>query len=212
MTTAREALERLRQGNRRFVAGSAATGVSVTPHRASDLVQRQRPFATILGCSDSRVPPEVVFDQGIGDLFVIRVAGHVVAPPQLGSVEFAVRQLATRLVVVLGHTRCGAVQATIDHLQRPSVAPSDSLRSILDKIGPSVEPLLATDLRAQPEELWAQAVRAHVRASVISLRDDSEISERLVGQEQLLIVGAECSLETGVVEFFDEPPSASRDG
>jgi len=162
----------------------------------------QEPFAIILGCSDSRVPAEIVFDQGLGDLFVIRVAGNIVAPSHIGSVEFAAARYNTRLVVVLGHTQCGAILATIEELRQPNQAQSRNLRSIVDRVKPSVEPLLATELRHDPDALVRHAVRANVRASVNHLRHGSEILEQLVDRGELMIVGAEYSLETGVVDFL----------
>jgi len=177
--------------------------------RRSDLVAGQEPFAVILGCSDSRVPVEIVFDQGLGDLFVIRVAGNVVAPSQIGSVEFAAERFGTRLVVILGHTRCGAVQATLEELQRPTENQSRNLRSIVDRIQPSVEALLAAEFHHDAEALARHAVRANVRVSASSLRHGSEVLERLIQNEGLLVVGAEYSLESGVVDFFDGTPSAA---
>lgn len=205
MISGREALERLREGNRRFVEGEPTwRGTGVGSERA-ELVEGQAPFAIVLGCSDSRVPTEIVFDQGLGDLFVIRVAGNVVAPSQVGSVEFAAGKFGTPLVVVLGHSRCGAVQATLDELRRPSASQSPNLRSIVERVRPAVEPLLATELRDDPPALEHAAVRANVRASVGHLRHGSALLERLVGRGELLIVGAEYSLETGVVDVFDLP-------
>lgn len=208
MIAAREALERLREGNRRFVAdvGSRDTLRSQT-HR-SDLAAGQEPFAIILGCSDSRVPAEIVFDQGLGDLFVIRVAGNIVAPSQIGSVEFAAEQFGTRLVVVLGHTRCGAILATLEELRRPAENQSRNLRSIVDRIRPSLEALLATELRHDLDGLVANAVRANVRVSANHLRHGSEVLEQLIQSDGLVVVGAEYSLETGVVDFFDGVPVA----
>ena len=174
--------------------------------RRMELASGQEPFAAILGCSDSRVPVEIVFDQGLGDLFVIRVAGNIVAPSQVGSVEFAAEQFGTRLVVVLGHSKCGAVGATVEQLQRPKENQSHNLHSIVDLIRPSVEDLLATDLRNDLDELIHQAVRANIRASVNHLRHGSEIIEQLIRNDGLLVVGAEYSLETGVVDFFDGLP------
>jgi carbonic anhydrase len=201
-----DALERLREGNRRFVSGIRSIAVG-SQNRLGDLVAGQEPFAVILGCSDSRVPVEIVFDQGLGDLFVIRVAGNIVAPSQIGSVEFAAQRFRTRLVVVLGHTRCGAVQATLDELQQPSARQSRNLSSIVDRIRPSVEGLLATDLKEDPEALAQQAILANVRVSANDLRHGSAILEMLIQKEGLLIVGAEYSLETGVVDFFDGVPA-----
>jgi carbonic anhydrase len=200
---AQEALQRLRAGNRRFVADVRNPENSQHRLRRVDLVAGQAPFAIILGCSDSRVPAELVFDQGLGDLFVIRVAGNIVAPSQIGSVEFAATKFQTRLVVVLGHTQCGAILATLDELRRPVANQSKNLRSIVDRVRPSVETLLATELRHDTDALVHQAVRANVRASVAHLRHGSEIIEDLVAREGLLIVGAEYSLETGEVDFFE---------
>src|SRR5512134_4161497 len=203
MIPAAEALARLREGNRRFVANQAtATALSSSARRA-DLVSGQAPFAIILGCSDSRVPAELVFDQGFGDLFVIRVAGNIVAPSQVGSVEFAASRFGTRLVVVLGHSQCGAILATLEELGRPSEDQSRNLRSIVDRIRPSVAALLATELGHHPDALLRQAVRANIRASANHLRHGSEVLERLIQRGGLLVVGAEYSLETGGVDFFD---------
>jgi carbonic anhydrase len=206
MISAREALERLREGNRRF-ASDARSGDALTNRRRRDEVAAgQEPFAIVLGCSDSRVPAEIVFDQGLGDLFVIRVAGNIVASSQVGSVEFAAGRYGTRLVVVLGHSQCGAILATLEELQQPTRHQSGNLRSIVDRVRPSVEALLATDLRHDPEALVRHAVRANIRASANHLRHGSEILERAIENEGLLVVGAEYSLETGVVDFFDGLP------
>ena len=167
----------------------------------------QRPFAIILGCSDSRVPAEIVFDQGLGDLFVIRVAGNIVAPSQIGSVEFGAAQFGTRLIVVLGHTHCGAIEATIESLQRPAGIPSPNIRSIVNRIRPSIEGLLATPLKSDPEALQREAVRANVRAAANQLRHGSEILEDLIERESVVVIGAEYSLETGLVDFFDGVPA-----
>jgi carbonic anhydrase len=201
--SASDALERLRDGNRRFVAGEHTIDELASGIRRMAVVSGQRPIATILGCSDSRVPVEVVFDQGFGDLFVIRVAGNIVAPSQVGSVEFAAERLGTRLVVVLGHTRCGAVTATLEDLQRPASNQSWNMNSIVSRIRPSVEGLLATDLKHDHERLIDQAVRANVRASVNQLRHGSDVLELLIRRDGLRVVGAEYSLETGIVDFFD---------
>src|SRR6266566_968457 len=199
MISSGEALERLREGNRRFVSDAVSRNTFRFQTHGSELANGQEPFAIILGCADSRVPAEIVFDQGLGDLFVIRVAGNVVAPSQIGSVEFAAERFGTRLVVVLGHSRCGAIQATLEQLQRPSENQSRNLHSIVDRIRPSVEGLLATELRRDPETLVRQAVRANIRASVSHLRHGSQLIEQLVRSSGLLVVGAEYSLETGVV-------------
>ena len=203
MIPAQEALKRLREGNRRFASDVSSRDMLMSPTRRRMLMTGQEPFAIILGCSDSRVPAEIVFDQGLGDLFVIRVAGNIVAPSQVGSVEFAAARFATRLVVVLGHSQCGAVLATLEELQRPTANQSPNLHSIVDRVRPSVEGLLETELRHDPEALVRQAVRANIRASTNQLRHGSEILENLIRKEGLLVVGAEYSLETGVVHFFD---------
>jgi carbonic anhydrase len=206
MIPARDALQRLREGNQRFVAGQAGRGLVSDPSRRSEVATGQEPFAIILGCSDSRVPAEIVFDQGLGDLFVIRVAGNIVAPSQVGSVEFAAERFKTRLVVVLGHSSCGAVTATLEELTRPTENQSKNLHSIVERVRPSVESLLLTDLRHDHEALIRVAVRANIRTSVNHLRHGSAIIEQLVRTEGLAVVGAEYSLETGVVDFFDGMP------
>jgi carbonic anhydrase len=206
MIPAREALDRLRDGNRRFVADARDPDAAVSPSRRNALATGQEPFAIILGCSDSRVPAEIVFDQGLGDLFVIRIAGNVVASSQVGSVEFGAVKFGTRLVVVLGHSRCGAILATLEELQRPSENQSRGLRSIVDRVRPSVEALLATELRNDLDALVQEAVRANIRASVNQLRHGSAILETLIQTEGLQVVGAEYSLETGIVDFFDGLP------
>ena len=203
MIPAGEALERLREGNRRFVSGARVGDAALGHSRRAELALGQEPFAIILGCSDSRVPAEIVFDQGLGDLFVIRVAGNIVAPSQVGSVEFAAGQYGTRLVVVLGHSQCGAILATLAELRQPTAERSRNLRSIVDRVRPSVEGLLKTELARDEEALVRHAVRANVGVSVSHLRHGSEVLERLILREGLLVVGAEYSLETGVVEFFD---------
>ena len=208
MISAREALERLREGNRRFVSGIRSSDTLTSQARRSELVAGQEPFAIILGCSDSRVPAEIVFDQGLGDLFVIRVAGNIVASSQIGSVEFAAERFGTPLVVVLGHSRCGAVLATLQEVMQPTENQSRNLRSIVDRVRPAVEALLATELRYDPDALLRHAVRTNVRVSANHLRHGSEILERLIQSDGLLVVGAEYSLETGVVDFFDGVPEA----
>ena len=208
MISAREALERLQAGNRRFVSGTRSSDTLTSQTRRSELATGQEPFAIILGCSDSRVPAEIVFDQGLGDLFVIRVAGNIVASSQIGSVEFAAARFGTPLVVVLGHSRCGAVLATLEELMRARENQSRNLRSIVDRIRPSVEALLATELRHDPDALVRHAVRANVRVSANHLRHGSEVLEQLIQRDRLLVVSAEYSLETGVVDFFDGVPTS----
>lgn len=208
MISALEALARLRAGNRRFAESMQDTVPTLTPTRRLALAQVQEPFAIILGCSDSRVPAELVLGQGFGDLFVIRVAGNIVAPSQVGSVEFAAERFGTRLVVVLGHTECGAIVATVEELRRPTPDQSPGLRAIVDRIRPAVEPLLATPLGQETQSLVALAVRANIRAAADHLRHGSAVLERLVQRDGLMIVGAEYCLQSGVVDFFDGAPSA----
>jgi carbonic anhydrase len=203
MIPAREALERLREGNRRFVASLGSREALLGQARRFELTQEQEPFAIVLGCSDARVPAEIVFDQGLGDLFVIRVAGNIVAPSQVGSVEFAASRFGTRLVVVLGHSQCGAILAALEELREPVENQSRNLRSIVDRVRPSVEGLLRTELRNDQDALVREAVRSNVGASVSHLRYGSEILEQLGRNDGLRVVGAEYSLETGRVEFFE---------
>jgi carbonic anhydrase len=203
MLTAQQAFVRLREGNQRFISAAPVSHAHTGQARRRELAQSKEPFAIILGCSDSRVPAETVFDQGLGDLFVIRVAGNIVAPSQVGSVEFAASRFGTRLVVVLGHSQCGAVQATVDHLLNPTDAGSKNLLSIVDRVRPSVESLLETDLKNDLDALTNQAVRLNIRASADHLRSGSPILETLIKDEGLLVVGAEYSLTTGEVDFFD---------
>ncbi len=205
MSSAINALNKLRLGNQRFVADRGGQSLSGQAHR-SQLVSGQEPLAIILGCSDSRVPAEMVFDQGLGDLFVIRVAGNIVAPSLVGSVEFAADRFGTRLVVVLGHSTCGAIMATIEEMGRPSQGQSPNLKSIVDRIRPSVELLLTTEIRHDKEKLIELAVRANISASANHLRHGSQILENLIQNDGLLVVGAEYSLETGKVDFFDGMP------
>ncbi|ANB17539.1 carbonic anhydrase [Dokdonella koreensis] len=202
MISAEEALARLKAGNARFVSEIRGSDALTNQTRRRELAAGQAPFAIILGCSDSRVPAEIVFDQGLGDLFVIRVAGNIVAPSQIGSIEFAAARYGTRLVVVLGHSQCGAVLATVEELGRRSEEQSPNLRSIVDRIRPSVETLLGTELARDPQALVQHAVRANIRMSVNQLRHGSALLEQLTQDDRLLVVGAEYSLETGVVTFF----------
>ncbi len=206
MIPAREALARLREGNGRFSADARDGGGILSPGRRTELPMVQEPFAIILGCSDARVPAELVFDQGLGDLFVIRVAGNIVAPSLVGSVEFAAARFGTRLVVVLGHSQCGAILATLEELRAPSPTQSRNIQSIVDRVRPSVVGLLEDGGGADPDLLVHRAVRANIRASADHLRHGSEVLEQLIQHEGLLVVGAEYSLETGVVDFFDGVP------
>lgn len=206
MQRALDALKQLKDGNQRFVSSTRTIDVYASRAHRAELAVAQNPFAIVLGCSDSRVPAEIVFDQGLGDLFVIRVAGNIVAPSQVGSVEFAAARYGSRLVVVLGHSQCGAILATIEELRRPTRDQSRNLAAIVDRVRPSVEGLLTTELGQDSDALVKASVRANIRASVDHLRHGSSVLEQLIMDDGLLVVGAEYSLETGVVEFFEGTP------
>lgn len=198
------ALQKLREGNARFAANARGTGTLMTAARRAQLTATQEPFAIVLGCSDSRVPVEIVFNQGPGDLFVIRVAGNIVAPSLIGSVEFAAERFGTRLVVVLGHSSCGAIAATIEELHRPAPESSPHLLDIVNRIRPGVAEIVA---RRESEGALAvehAAMTANVRASVGHLRHGSAIIENLIASDGLLVTGAWYSIETGRVEFLEE--------
>ncbi|KHF24905.1 carbonic anhydrase [Solemya velum gill symbiont] len=203
MISAQQALQRLQEGNRRFVSGTGHGEELFDTNRRDQLVSGQEPFAIILGCSDSRVPAEIVFDQGLGDLFVIRVAGNIVAPSQVGSVEFAAEQFKTPLVVVMGHTHCGAIRATIDELHRPVGERSKNIQAIVDRIRPSIESLVSTPLWEDQEEFVKHATRANVRASVNQLRHGSALLEKLTEEQGLVITGAEYDIQSGEIDFFE---------
>jgi len=200
---ASQALARLREGNRRFVAGQPTTPPLSSFERRA-LALDQAPFAIILGCSDSRVPAELVFDQGFGDLFVIRVAGNIVAPSQVGSVEFAAAKFGTKLVVVLGHSQCGAITTAVEELLDGATTDSRNLQSIVSRVRPSVEAVVAGRNDVERKTLVRESVIANVKASVNHLRHGSELLEKLIQTEGLVIVGAKYSLDTGVVSFFDD--------
>lgn len=199
-----QVLQMLKEGNERYVANLASTeDLRIPP---PTLIKEQKPSAIILGCSDARVPVELIFDQGLGDLFVIRVAGNVVAPSQIGSIEFAAEKFGTRLVVVLGHSHCGAVTACIESLLNPQhYAPN--LQSIVDRIRPSVlnlhEIATASGRKIDLEELIDRSVRANVSMSVSQLKHGSPILEEMVNAGKLTIIGAEYDVATGKVVFFD---------
>jgi carbonic anhydrase len=202
IVAAATALERLRAGNRRFVEDLRRN--QSNRERRTALTSGQEPFATVLGCSDSRVPAEIVFDQGLGDLFVIRVAGNIVAPSQVASIEFAAARFGTRLVVVLGHSQCGAIQATLEELNRPAESRTEMFRAIVDRVRPAVEAAIADPRTSgDPRAIYTEAVRANVRRSVSLLARGSGLIERMLQHDGLRVVGAEYSLETGVVDFFD---------
>jgi carbonic anhydrase len=208
-----QALRRLQEGNRRFYQNERSQEVVTGQTVRASLAAGQNPFAIILSCSDSRVPSEIVFDQGLGDLFVIRVAGNVVAPSLVGSVEFAAATFGTRLAVVMGHSRCGAIKATLDFIQHQVGAPSDNIHDIVDRCRPAVESVVhAAGTGVDRESLMHEAVRANVRQSCAHLRHGSRLLERLIQEEGMWIVGAEYSLDTGEVDFFEGVARGSASG
>ncbi|MFT5115896.1 MAG: carbonic anhydrase [Parasphingorhabdus sp.] len=200
MKLAEEALARLKAGNQRFVSSIQENTTTEKIARSHQQIEDQAPFAIILGCSDSRVPAEIVFDQGLGDLFVIRVAGNIVAPSQVGSIEFAAERYDTSLVVVMGHTNCGAILATLEILENPQARHSRALGTIVDRIKPAIETLVEAEL--PHDQLVRHSVRANIRASVNHLKHGSEILEHLIQRQGLMIVGAEYSLDTGEVNYL----------
>jgi carbonic anhydrase len=206
--TADQALQRLKRGNQRYVAEEPSLHRKGGHERRQELTLGQNPFAIVLGCSDARVPAEIVFDQGPGDLFVIRVAGNIVAPTQVGSVEFAAAQFGTPLVVVLGHSDCGAVKATLEEIRAPAGMPSPNLAMIVDRIRPAAERVLQQEQGANPAELVRKTVRANVQASVDQLRHGSGLLEELISAGKLVIVGAKYSISSGRVEFLDDSDPA----
>jgi carbonic anhydrase len=205
-STALDALARLREGNKRFIANVRGIDALLSQQRRAELVARHQPFAIVLGCSDSRAPAEILFDQGLGDLFVIRVAGNIVAPSQIASVEFAAQRFGIPLVVIMGHTGCGAIEATLEAIARPGDASLDPLRSITSRVRPAIEPLTITELARDPDELRRHCVRANVRAGANHLRHGSPALEGLVLDGRVAVVGAEYDLESGKVDFFDGVP------
>lgn len=196
--SAAEALASLVEGNHRFVNG---TGIGSHPERRADLVEGQQPFAAVLGCADSRVPVEAVFDQGLGDLFVVRVAGNVAGPSQVGSLEFAVSQLGVRLIVVLGHSACGAVDATLAQLDGSAPALTPGLGALVSLLRPGVESVHAAGA-ADRQALSRAAVRANVAHVVRTLGESSVALASAMREEGLEIVGAEYALDSGEVVFL----------
>ncbi len=200
----RAAAQRLLEGNRRFCEGRPASEARAF---SADLAERpQRPFAIILGCSDSRTPVEILFDQGFGDLFVVRIAGNVVAPSVVGSIEFAASQFGTRLVVVLGHTRCGAIAATARALHTGDGPASRNIRSIIDRIAPHIESAVRASASASDPALLREMMHINVRASADHLRHGSRLLEELVLAGRVAVLAADYELETGRVQFFDGLP------
>lgn len=206
----REALQRLREGNARFTSNVRCIETLAGMARREEHLDGQAPFAIVLSCSDSRVPAELVFDCGLGHLFVVRVAGNIVAPSLVGSVEFAAAKFGTPLVVVMGHSGCGAIAATIEALTRRQSSPSENIHDIVERISPAIVELVGRGL--PPDELMRASVRANVRSSVSHLRRSSRILEQRIAEGKLLVVGAEYSLETGRVDFFEGAPEAALAG
>jgi carbonic anhydrase len=205
MISADDALQRLVRGNQRFLSGEGGRDLNLEHARRVQLVEEQAPFAVVLGCSDSRAPLELIFDQGLGDLFVIRVAGNLVSPSQIGSVEFATGNFGTPLVVVMGHSQCGAVAATVDHLLQGGEAPTPHLGFIVDRITPAVKTVQEANPGLGRDELIAQSTRENVRQTVAALSNGSELLKSQLQKGLLTIVGAEYSLATGRVEFLQDP-------
>jgi carbonic anhydrase len=204
-----DALKRLLDGNHRF--REKFGDPSARPWHQDLADESQRPFAIVLGCSDSRTPVEILFDQGFGDLFVVRIAGNIVAPSVVGSIEFAASQFGSRLVVVLGHSRCGAIAATMRAIETGDGPESKNIRSITDRITPHIEALVRpTSTDADRTALLRDAMRANIRASVDHLRHGSRMLEDLVLEGRVVVVGAEYELETGRVSLVDENASPAR--
>lgn len=204
-----DALAKLKEGNARFANNLRSMDSLASPARRASLVGGQRPFAIILSCSDSRVPSELVFDCGLGDLFVVRVAGNVVAPSIVGSIEFAASTFGTRLVAVVGHSHCGAVKAAVDFLQSGTPVPSPNIADIVERIVPAIREL---GLNQSPAELSVRATRANVRKSVDQLKHGSNLLEEMACSGKLSIVGGEYDLETGRVDFFDAASLRTQGG
>jgi len=201
-----EALKSLQEGNRRFTEDINGNDIETNSAQRSALVEKQEPIAIILGCADARVPAEIVFDQNLGDLFVVRVAGNIAKASQIGSIEYAVAHLGTRLIVVLGHSSCGAVAATVDAVVSSSPALSPGLDSLISTITPAVKTVMANNTNLDTETLIARSIQENVRNSVKELQANSEILKDILINDDLLILGAEYNLETGAVNFFDGMP------
>mgnify|MGYP001591379101 CR=1 FL=1 len=196
--TSDQALARLEQGNNRCVDGKSSHGHDQAKWRERFLV-KQKPFATVLGCSDSRVPPELLFDQGFGELFVIRVAGNIVDPDVVGSIQYAVKHLDNKLIVVLGHQNCGAVTAALSPPDQTTGEPPE-LGKLLDRIRPAIASL---DRHQEREQLIAASVEANVRASAKQLRRVPSIAEAMKTQHAK-VVGAVYHIDSGKISFLDE--------
>jgi carbonic anhydrase len=204
-----EVLQSLRDGNERFVSNVRSIEAMASQSRRAALAAQQSPGAVVLTCSDSRVPAEIVFDCGLGELFVVRVAGNVVAPSLLGSVEFAVATFGTPLVIVMGHTNCGAIKATVEALEHRREAPSPGIQDIVERITPAVRAVVQRG--GSREAVITAAGHANIHASAERLRRESAILADRVARGELMIVPAEYSLETGRVEFFDPRLAAAAE-
>lgn len=202
MNSAKEALEKLQAGNERFIKCQQTGVTNFDPEARAHHAAAQAPFAIILSCADSRTAPELIFDQNIGDLFVVRVAGNIAAASQIGSIEYAVESFGTPLLVVMGHSNCGAVNATVDFMAKGEVPfESDNLTAIVKRIAPAVQPLLDLD-NISNAEIKERAVSENVKAAVKDLINDSPALTKAIEDKRLQLVGAEYSLETGEVRFF----------
>lgn len=190
-----EALERLLAGNERY-AMNRSLPLNESMQRRTEVAQGQHPFATVFSCVDSRVPPELVFDRGLGDLFVIRTAGHVIDEAVLGSLEFGVAELKIPLLMVLGHEKCGAVTAALEAVEHHAEAPA-SIGYLVAGITPAIE--LAAE---EPGDTLDNCIKANVSLTVKRLHESPMLAEA-VAQGQLLIVGARYKLETGAVEMIE---------
>jgi carbonic anhydrase len=197
-----DALARLRAGNERFIANVRSIDSLSSQARRDALVSGQKPYAIVLSCSDSRAPAEHVFDCGLGELFSVRVAGNIAAPSIIGSVEFAASTFGTQLVVVMGHTQCGAVKAALDMVTKGGAPESQNVRDIVERITPSIAEL-ASGRKNFDEELTLSATRSNVRATASHLRHGSRVLEQLIAEDKLRVVGGCYELESGRVDFFD---------
>jgi carbonic anhydrase len=189
-----DAVSKLKEGNGRYTSGNL-DHPGQTPERRAELAKDQHPFAVILSCSDSRVPPEIVFDQGLGDLFVVRVAGNVIDDHGLGSIEYAVDHLGARLIVVLGHQSCGAVKAAKETIAAKGKAPGH-IQSLVTAIKPVVEATAKDDLET--------TVKANVKHVVQALRSSTPILKAKVDSGEVQVIGGYYSLDTGAVSLLDE--------
>jgi len=191
----KQALEKLKAGNQKYVNSDN------TPAN-HEYIAEQKPFAVVLSCADSRVPAEAIFNQGVGDIFVVRVAGNIATPSQIGSIEFACENFGSSLIVVLGHSGCGAIKASIGCSENGTDGLSPSLKSIVDEILPAIEPVL-NNAEIKPAELLQASTKANVEKTILDITNKSSLLKGLVDQGNLEIIGAEFSVETGLVNFYN---------